>query len=82
MRSTGAVVQPGEGGENARKEGRTLVFGSCKWLYSYRRFLYQGGTHYVFFEVRSGRVLRGGWCIGSRTRRSATRSAHLWALAL
>jgi hypothetical protein len=53
MRSTGAVVQPGEGGENARKEGRTLVFGSCKWLYSYRRFLYQGGTHYVFFEVRS-----------------------------
>ncbi len=27
--------------------------GTVKWMYFYRRFLYQGGSHYFFFEVRS-----------------------------
>ncbi len=33
--------------------------GTVKWMYFYRRFLYQGGSHYFFFEVGAARSLVG-----------------------
>jgi hypothetical protein len=36
-----------------------LVPGTVKWMYFYRRFLYQGGSHYFFFEVGAARSLVG-----------------------
>jgi hypothetical protein len=50
--------------------GRRLVPGSLKWMYYYRRYLYQAGTHFIFFEVR-----QLACCRHSAARRAGSRSA-------
>jgi hypothetical protein len=65
----GSAVQTADGKECVTEKGRRLVSGPLKWFYYYRRFFYQGGTHYIFFEVRSacdgalrlGGLQLGGW---------------------
>ncbi len=58
----GSAVQTADGKEWVTEKGRRLVSGPLKWFYYYRRFFYQGGTHYIFFEVQSACGWAGcGW---------------------
>ncbi len=48
--------------------------GTVKWMYFYRRFLYQGGSHYFFFEVGAARSRVGR---RAQNRLAALMKAHV-----